>query len=382
MNKTGDRPLSVTLPAGYVIENFEITKVIGVGGFGIVYEAEDQLLGRKVAIKEFMPSSMVTRLPNLSIQLKSERHEDLFKEALTSFIAEARLLASFDHPSLVKVHRYWEQHGTAYIVMPFYDGLTLKSIRSALGKAPNEDWLKRILGQAIDALAILHSKKIYHRDIAPDNILLTKEDRRAVLLDFGAARKIIEDKQGNTEAIILKLGYAPLEQYEDDLGLKQGSWTDVYALAATIHFLIFGTPPPPSPVRLKEPELDLFSKVKDQYSVGFLSELRKALEVDPRKRTQTLSEFRESMGIPAGAGELTLARAGPKFSFDVSKFSILMGEGSNNRPDSHENKPTKRGKNNTLKTKQQKKTDLLIILGVLLSYLLIVLILRYGSFFN
>jgi serine/threonine protein kinase len=381
MNKMGERPHSVTLPSGYVIENFEITKVIGVGGFGIVYEAEDQLLGRKVAIKEFMPSSMVTRLPNLSIQLKSERHEDLFKEALTSFIAEARLLASFDHPSLVKVHRYWEQHGTAYIVMPFYDGLTLKSIRQALSKAPNEDWLKRILGQAIDALSVLHAKKIYHRDIAPDNILLTKEDRRAVLLDFGAARKIIEDKQGGSEAIILKLGYAPLEQYEDDLGLKQGSWTDVYALAATIHFLIFGSPPPPSPDRLNKEDFDLFAKVKNQYSDGFLSVLRKALEVDPRKRTQTLSEFRENMGIPAGAGELTLSRSTPKFSFDVSKFSILMGEGSNNRPVGGAIRRTKPTKNNTLKTKQEKKADLLVILGVLLSYLFIVVILRYGSIF-
>ena len=114
------------LPVGFYLGEFEIVKVLGEGGFGIVYLADDHSLGRRVALKEYMPSSLAQRVGGTQVSVKSERHRETFEAGLKSFVNEARLLAQFDHPSLVKVYRFWEANGTAYMVMPFYEGITLK----------------------------------------------------------------------------------------------------------------------------------------------------------------------------------------------------------------------------------------------------------------
>ncbi|MGZ5716237.1 MAG: serine/threonine protein kinase, partial [Caldimonas sp.] len=121
------------LPVGYYLGEFEITKVLGEGGFGIVYLAEDHSLGRRVALKEYMPSSLAQRVGGTQVSVKSERHRETFEAGRKSFVNEARLLAQFDHPSLVKVYRFWEANGTAYMVMPFYEGVTLKDELKAMG---------------------------------------------------------------------------------------------------------------------------------------------------------------------------------------------------------------------------------------------------------
>src|SRR5262249_37748174 len=143
----------------------------------------------------------------------SEKVADTFALGLRSFINEAQLLASFDHPSLVKVYRFWEDNGTAYMVMPYYQGVTLKRALEALPAPPEEAWLQRQLGALLDALEVMHQAHCYHRDIAPDNILLL-DDGRPLLLDFGAARRVIGDA---TQALtaFLKPGYAPVEQYAE-----------------------------------------------------------------------------------------------------------------------------------------------------------------------
>ncbi len=286
------------LPIGTKLEEFEITDIIGWGGFGIVYLVYDHSLQCQVALKEYMPSSFAIRNSYGEIALKSESSRDIFQAGLRSFVNEARLLAHFDHPSLVKCYRYFERNKTAYMVMPFYQGITLKEKVQNTDKLPDEKWLKDLLFQLLDALSILHKDKpsCLHRDIAPDNILILPSGR-ALLLDFGAARRVISDMTQSL-TVILKPGYAPIEQYADETNLTQGPWTDIYALAAVIYFVITRKTPIPSVSRLVSDKLiplrESFSK---QYSSDFLRSIDKALAVKPEDRPQSVDEFRKLLGI-------------------------------------------------------------------------------------
>ncbi len=287
-----------TLPVGTKLGEFEITDIIGWGGFGIVYLVYDHSLERQVALKEYMPSSFAIRNNVGKITLKSESNKDIFLAGLRSFVNEARLLAHFDHPSLVKVYRFWESNGTAYMVMPFYQGITLKEKILNTDKLPDEKWLKDLLFQLLDALNVLHKDKpqCLHRDISPDNILILP-DGRALLLDFGAARRVISDMTQSL-TVILKPGYAPIEQYADETNLTQGPWTDIYALAAVIYFTITRKTPPPSVSRLVSDRLIPLSECAEkQYSLAFLKSIDKALTVRPEHRPQNVDEFRKLLGI-------------------------------------------------------------------------------------
>lgn len=284
------------LPIGTYLGEFELTGLIGEGGFGIVYLAWDHSLQRKVALKEYMPSALAAR-ESTGVQVRSERYRETFDAGLKSFVNEARLLAQFDHPSLVKVYRFWEANGTAYMVMPLYEGTTLKDKLRALGKPPEEAWLLSILGPLTEALAVIHAESCFHRDIAPDNVILLAASGRPLLLDFGAARRVIGDM---TQAltVILKPGYAPVEQYAEAPHMKQGPWTDVYALAASIHFAIIGRTPPPSVGRLMgDSFVPLSQSAAGRYSTRFLAAIDKALAVRPEQRTQTITELRLDLGL-------------------------------------------------------------------------------------
>ena len=209
------------LPAGMRLAEFELLSVVGEGGFGIVYRAWDHSLKRQVAVKEYMPSSLAQRVGGMQVSVRSEKYKETFDAGKDSFVKEARMLAQFDHPALVKVFRFWEANGSAYMVMPFYEGITLRDELRQRGTPPDEATLLGWLGPVADALAIIHAEYWYHRDIAPDNVLLLAGSRRPVLLDFGAARRVIGDM---TQAltVILKPGYAPVEQYAEIPGMKQG----------------------------------------------------------------------------------------------------------------------------------------------------------------
>ena len=280
-----------TLPLGTRLRDYEITGLIGEGGFGIVYLAWDHSLQRRVAIKEYMPASMAARVNGSSaIVVKSGRHLDTFRAGLKSFVNEARLLARFDHPSLVKVYRFWEENGTAYMVMPYYEGPTLKAALAGLGRAPREDELRAWLRPLLDALAVMHAAQCYHRDIAPDNILLTP--RGPLLLDFGAARRVIGDMT-HAITVVLKPGYAPIEQYGDVATMTQGAWTDLYALACVVYYAIAGKTPTSSVERLMDDRLEpLAVSAAGRYSGAFLRAIDAALAVRPGDRPQTEREFR------------------------------------------------------------------------------------------
>jgi hypothetical protein len=287
------------LPVGSRIGEFEVHRLIGEGGFGIVYLCYDQALDRYVALKEYMPSSLATRQnATLAIVVKSKHHEETFEAGMKSFINEARLLAQFDHPSLVKVYRFWQANGTAYMTMPFYEGPTLKQALASLGQPPDEATLRAWLEPMLDALDEIHRFSCYHRDIAPDNILLTAAG--PLLLDFGAARRVIGDM---TQAltVVLKPGFAPIEQYGDAATLSQGAWTDLYALASVVYYAITGRPPMSAVDRLMDDKLEPLShRVAGRYSHALLAAVDTALAVRPQDRPQNVAAFR---ALIRGAGD-------------------------------------------------------------------------------
>ncbi len=305
------------LRIGTRLGEFEILDLIGEGGFGVVYTAMDHSLQRRVALKEYMPSALAMRSGETEVRVKSERHRDTFEAGLKSFINEARLLASFDHPSLVKVYRFWEANGTAYMVMPLYEGITLKEHLKSLQAPPSEEQLLELLDPLTRALMVIHAEQCFHRDIAPDNVILLAGSGTPLLLDFGAARRVIGDM---TQAltVILKPGYAPIEQYAEAPGMKQGAWTDVYALAAMVYFAIVGKTPPPSVSRLVNDQYQpLTEAASGRYSQPFLRAIDQALIVAPDARTQSVAELRAQLGLadaagaPGSAGGVTLVRTTP-----------------------------------------------------------------------
>ena len=285
------------LPVGTRIRDYQILALLGEGGFGIVYLALDVLLERQVAIKEYLPTSIAWRgTGNLQVAVRTARDQDTFVLGLRSFVNEARLLARFDHPSLIKVHRFWEENGTAYMVMPFYRGRTLQRTLERLGRRPSEAELRAWLAPLMDALQVMHAEKCYHRDISPDNVLITESG--PMLLDFGAARRVIGDVQ-RALTVVLKPGFAPIEQYGDTPGLQQGAWTDVYALAGMLFAAITSRRPPPAVSRLMDDPMPKVSEVAaGQYSAAFLQAIDRGLALKPRDRPQSVAEFRALMDNP------------------------------------------------------------------------------------
>ncbi|WP_374436393.1 protein kinase [Inhella sp.] len=304
---------SQALPVGFRLHEFEIQSKLGEGGFGIVYKAWDHSLGAQRAIKEYMPGAVAQR-EGITVSPRSQRMREIFDSGLKRFMEEAQTLAKFDHPALVRVLRRWEDNGTAYMAMPFYEGTTLRERVRQMPEKPTEQWLMGLLAPLTEAMQVVHQNRWLHRDIAPDNIMLLKDSGRPLLLDFGAARQVIGDVTQELTAI-LKPGFAPVEQYGETPGLEQGPWTDVYALAASMHWAIMGRTPPPSVSRvLVDNYVPLVKAAEGRYSPRFLAALDKALRVDSRKRTQSMSEFRADLGLeaPAYAPTLEMPIANPE----------------------------------------------------------------------
>jgi len=285
-----ERESSHTLPEGLRMLDYEIIGPIGEGGFGIVYMAWDQVQEEHVAIKEYLPAVLASRASvSPSVLPKSKRHDADFRLGMRSFIEEAQWLARFDHPALVRVLRFWEAHGTAYMAMPYYDGPTLAQALAERDHAPGERELLDWLGPLLEALGLMHAANCFHRDIAPDNILLTESG--PVLLDFGAARRVIGDQQ-KMPTVVCKPGFTPIEQYGEVAAMKQGAWTDVYALAGVIRTAILGQPPVPSIERLMDDQMrPLAELARGRYSAHFLAAVDAALSVLPRDRPQGANEF-------------------------------------------------------------------------------------------
>lgn len=283
------------LAPGVHIGEYRLLDVIGEGGFGIVYRARDVSLDRIVAIKEYMPATLAGRKSSNEIHVRSQ-HRGAFDAGLRSFINEARLLAKFSHPALVHVYRFFEFNGTAYMVMRHYEGQTFRTFLTSQPGRMNQRTLAAIISPILDVVEMLHAADCYHRDIAPDNVFL-QNSGMPVLLDFGAARRIIGDM---TQALtmVLKPGFAPIEQYVDDGAMPQGAWTDIYQIGAMLYLAITGKPPATSVARMiNDPVAALSSAQYSGYSPQFLHGVHRALAVKPQDRPQTIGELKELLGV-------------------------------------------------------------------------------------
>jgi hypothetical protein len=285
---------SSALAPGTRLGEMEVLRVIAVGGFGIVYLARDHSLDRDVAVKEFMPARLVGRKDGERVTVRSLADATTFQLGLKSFVNEARLLAKFSHPAVVKVYRFWEANGTAYMAMPHLRGPTLKDVRRSMTGPPTEAWLRSVIDPLLDALDMLHAEGYYHRDIAPDNVLLPGPGQ-PVLLDFGAARQVIADRTQSITAV-LKPNYAPIEQYAESRQLRQGPWTDLYALGALTKYLLDGTAPPVATARSIHDEMDpLAGRRVANVSPKFLRAIDWALAVRPADRPQNVQALRDAL---------------------------------------------------------------------------------------
>lgn len=238
------------LAPGTRLEQYEIIRVLGSGGFGITYLAKDLFLNRNVVIKENFPSSCSYRDP-LTGHIRPNNEHDLenYTWALKSFLSEAQTLAELNHPGIVRILSVFEANGTAYFAMENITGLSLDYLGEKLhstGHRYTEDELKGLLTRLLRILDYLHSRHIYHRDIKPGNILLTEEGT-PVLIDFGAARHALKL---HAATVLTTQGYSSPEQALGKTNI--GPWSDLYSVGATFYALLTGHPPERAEVRLTE----------------------------------------------------------------------------------------------------------------------------------
>jgi serine/threonine protein kinase len=281
----------VALPRNTLLDGtYRVEGVIGAGGFGITYEAEDVKLRTRIALKEYYPAEFGNRDATMSVQPKSERHRTTFEWGRASFLQEAQTLARFKHPSIVRVTRVFEALSTAYMVMDFETGEPLEAWLKRLGRSPTQGELDRITAPVLDALELMHAADFLHRDIAPDNIIV-RGDGSPVLLDFGAARRAVAEKSRTLTGIV-KAGYSPHEQYASD-SRNQGPWSDIYALGATLYRAVTGKPPEESTLRVGDDRLKPIAvAAAGHYRPGFLKAIESCLRVRPSERPQSIAQLR------------------------------------------------------------------------------------------
>lgn len=266
-----------------------IGKALGEGGFGITYMAWDLQQGIKVAVKEYFPSGYVTRVAaSNQVIINSKQNQAASNRGLKRFVEEARALAKIKNLSgVVNVRDFFSANGTAYIVMEFLDGVSLKKYLQRKGGKISVEEVLTIMRPVMDSLTQVHKIGLIHRDISPDNILITKYNE-VKLIDFGAAK--YSNPDGKSLSVVLKQGFAPPEQY-DSHG-EQGPWTDVYALGVTIYYAITGVLPPES-IRLMmgKETLKRPSEMGVRIDAGVENALLKCLAVDRKKRYQDVQSM-------------------------------------------------------------------------------------------
>ncbi|KAA6187936.1 serine/threonine protein kinase [Thiohalocapsa marina] len=278
---------------------FLIGRVLGKpGGFGITYLGWDLQLQTSVAIKEYLPRDLAGRGTDQSrVAAHSGEDAELFRFGLEQFLREARTLAQLDHPNIVRVRQFFEANGTAYLVMDYYDGLSLEEYLDKQGGRLSEDSAIRLMMPILDGLRAVHAKGFLHRDLKPQNIYLAKTDTgglRPILLDFGAARQAMGERSRSL-SVVVSAGYAPFEQYHRKG--KQGSWTDVYSAAAVLYRMVTGEIPPDSAERVAQDEL----KPATAYGVThWLNDaLMQALRISPDERPQKVEAFQAHIRFSA-----------------------------------------------------------------------------------
>lgn len=286
-NSTYPAPV-MALPLGTILDGRYITgRVLGIGGFGITYLGFDMRLNVKVAIKEYMPSGVAVRSgDSYTMTVVSKKQEQAYQSGADKFLEEARILAQLrENPNVVSVQNYFRENQTAYFTMDYIEGKSLQELLQDSNGRISYDKAKTLLLPVMKALTLVHSKGLLHRDISPDNIYIT-ESGNSKLLDFGAARSTQMNK---SMSVVLKNGFAPHEQYATDI--KQGPWTDVYAMGATLYYCTTGQLPPDSIGRVYTDNLIPPTALGVSLSANAEEAILKALAVRPEDRFQSMIEF-------------------------------------------------------------------------------------------
>ena len=323
----------VALRAGTLLNGrYLIGRVLGQGGFGITYVAYDQNLGSRVAVKEYMPGEMAARPDGKTVSPMAGNREEEFRYGRERFQEEARTLAKFTgQPGIAGATDYFDENGTSYFVMEYVEGISFKTyIANQGGKVSVEEALD-VMIPVLRALTAVHAEGFIHRDVTPDNIYITK-DGNVKLLDFGSARYSLGDKSKSLD-VILKVGYAPKEQYTRRG--RQGPYTDVYSCAACLYAAITGFLPPESLDRLEKDELVPPSRQGIEIPLYLERAILKGLAVQPEDRFQTAGEFLEALesqtvvGLPGersqGRGESGEKAPQPEQKKKGSKAPIFGG---------------------------------------------------------
>lgn len=295
------------LPEGHLLHWYRIGHVLGQGGFGITYLASDMNLDRQVAIKEYLPITLAVREEGVSVRPYSADRTEVYLWGRERFLAEAKTLARFVHPNIVRVHAVFEANNTAYMVMEYEQGECLEDLLK-FDRLGGEEELLDLTRALLEGLGHVHESGFIHRDIKPSNILV-RRDGSPVLLDFGSARFALGDE---TRALttVVSPGFAPYEQYQPDAG-RQGPWTDIYGVGATLYAALNrGRGPLDAMARvnariesLPDPLEPAAVIGEGRYSVRFLSAIDAALAFTPDERPRTVAEWLEMFPQPGEAAD-------------------------------------------------------------------------------
>ena len=277
------------LPPDTVIGGYRVVRRLSAGGFGVVYLAVDNE-GQQVAVKEYLPSALTMREPGELVPHVAPEKLSLYRLGLKSFFEEGRSLAQISHPSVVSVLNFFRQNETVYMVMNYLEGASLQDFivtarEQKKQKVFRESTIRSLYDEILRGLRIVHQHKMLHLDLKPANIMIT-DDNRAVMLDFGAAREVL-NKEGNFTRPMYTPGFAAPEMYRRDSTM--GPWTDIYAIGACIYSCMQGYPPNDAPQRLEKDRLALsLTRLRGVYSDNLIEVVEWCMSLDPLSRPQSV----------------------------------------------------------------------------------------------
>jgi serine/threonine protein kinase len=281
------------LPGTLLHSRYIVGVALGVGGFGITYKCLDIKIGGICAIKEYFPANFALRTNATKFVSVAEQNLERYNKIMKRFVEEAELVKSLHHRNVITIYDSFFENNTAYYVMEYCDGIDLRRYTNNFSRKLEYDEGMNLLYQIMNGLEYIHSKGILHRDIAPDNIYVTKNNS-VKILDFGSARRQME--QFNRElSVIVKVGYAPIEQYGGHG--KQGPYTDIYALGATFYHLFTSKIPIESTQRVAEDNLEEFSRLRPDLPDNLKYCIEKSMELTIAKRISSIAEMKRILGL-------------------------------------------------------------------------------------
>lgn len=301
---------SDTLPTGSLINNeYQIQRLLGTGGFANTYLAQDLPLQRSVAIKEYYPRRCAVRSNGVTVGAKSNQLRKDYLWGLKRFTREAKIIARFKHPSIVRIFRVLDAHNTAYIILEYVEGADLEALLKQRNARLSQQEVDTLLPSLLNALALVHREGVLHRDIKPANIYIRAVDGNPVLLDFGASKFEMGEMSGTTLAVV-SCGYSPQEAYATDPHL-QGPWTDIYGLAATLYFMLTQMAPPEATERVLEDRIVPARQLPLKgYRESFLAAIDWGLRVQPTHRPQNVMDWVPAL-LHGAAPRAAASAAGP-----------------------------------------------------------------------